>query len=72
MKTENYREEFREIKGTKVRITGYKIGDEYYCHIYNADPGAAIARACAGTSEAAEQKALRKAMDRISVNVKKP
>jgi hypothetical protein len=66
LKTEEFREEFREIEGIKVRVTGYKIGEEYYCHIYNADPGATIARASANTSNAAEQEALRKAIKRIS------
>jgi len=65
MKTEEFREEFREIEGIKVCVTGYKIGEEYYCHIYNADPGATIARACANTSDAAEEEALRKATERI-------
>jgi hypothetical protein len=65
MKTENFREEFREIEGIRVRVTGYKIGEEYYCHVYNADPGATISRASAATSDAAEEEALRKAIERI-------
>jgi len=65
MKTEEFKEEFRELNGTKVRITTYKIGDEFYCHIYNADPGATIARASGNTHEEAVQKALEKATTRI-------
>jgi hypothetical protein len=65
MNTEYYQEEFRELNGTKVRITTYKIGNEFYCHIYNADPGATIARASGSTSETAIQKALEKATARI-------
>jgi hypothetical protein len=71
MKTENFREEFREIEGIKVRVTEYKIGEEYYCHIYNADPGATIARASAFTRDAAEKEAMRKAVERISATLKK-
>lgn len=66
MTTENFKEEFREFNGTKVRITSYKIGDEFYCHVYNADPGATIARATANTLEDAMQKAIEKASARLS------
>jgi hypothetical protein len=65
MRTEEFKEEFRELNGTKVRITTYKIDDEFYCHIYNADPGATIARASGNTREEALQKALEKATARI-------
>jgi hypothetical protein len=66
MTTENFKEEFRELNGTKVRITSYKIGNEFYCHVYNADPGATIARATANTLEDAMQKAIEKASARLS------
>jgi len=65
MKTEEFKEEFRELNGAKVRITTYKIDNEFYCHIYNADPGATIARASGNTREEALQKALEKATVRI-------
>jgi len=65
MNTEQFKEEFRELNGAKIRITTYKIGNEFYCHIYNEDPGATIARASGPTSEAAVQKALEKASVRI-------
>ena len=65
MTTENFKEEFRELNGTKVRITSYKIGNEFYCHVYNADPGATIARATANTLEDAMQKAIEKASARL-------
>ena len=65
MKTEEFKEEFRELNGTKVRITTYKIDDDFYCHIYNADPGATIARSSGKTREEALQKALEKAKSRI-------
>jgi hypothetical protein len=66
MTTENFKEEFRELNGTKVRITSYKIGNEFYCHVYNADPGATIARGTANTLEDAMQKAIGKASARLS------
>jgi hypothetical protein len=66
MTTENFKEEYRELHGTKVRIASYKIGDEYYCHVYNADPGATIARATATTFEGAMNHAIEKASARLS------
>ncbi len=71
MNTEDYREEFRDVDGTKVCITTYKIGNEFYCHIYNAEPGATIARANGSTAETAVQKALDKAAARIKQTIKK-
>jgi len=66
MTTENFKEEYRELNGAKVRITSYKIGDEYYCHVYNADPGATIARATATTLQDAMNHAIEKASARLS------
>jgi hypothetical protein len=66
MTTENFKEEYRELHGTKVRVTSYKIGDEYYCHVYNADPGATIARATSNSLETAMNHAIEKASARLS------
>ena len=65
MKAENYQDESIVINGTPVTIVTYKIGEEYYCHISNADPGATIARSSGSTLEEARDKALRKANDRL-------
>lgn len=66
MTTEKFKEEIREIEGIKVRITSYKIGNEFYCHVYVADPGATIARATGSTENEAVQKAVEKATVRLS------
>jgi hypothetical protein len=55
MNTEHYQDELKEINGFLVHITTYKIGDEYFCHITNADPGATIARAAGKTEDEARQ-----------------
>jgi hypothetical protein len=68
MKTENFKEEIRELNGTKIQITTYQIGAEFYCHVSNTDPGATIARATGQTDEEAKQKALEKASARIRKN----
>jgi len=65
MKAEQYQDEMKEINGFLVHITTYKIGDEYYCHITNADPGATIARAGGKTVEEARQNAMQKVMGRL-------
>lgn len=67
LKSENYRTATREIDGVKINITSYKIGEQFYCHVTNLDPGATIVRAEATTSqEDAEQIALGKAIERLT------
>jgi uncharacterized protein YktB (UPF0637 family) len=65
MKAEQYQDELKEVNGILVHIVTYKIGDEFYCHIDNADPGATIARAAGSTVEEARQKAMKKATERL-------
>ena len=67
MKAEQYQDELTEVNGFLVHIVTYKIGDEYYCHISNADPGANIARTSGSTMEEARQKAMQKAFERLKV-----
>lgn len=68
MKAEQYQDELKEVNGISVHIVTYKIGDEYFCHISNADPGANIARASGSTTEEARQKAMQKVFDRLKVS----
>jgi len=65
LKTENFKEELLELNGTPIRVTTYKIGEDYYCHVYNVDPGATIARSTAATREKAVEEALIKVTQRI-------
>lgn len=65
MNTEHYQDELKEINGFLVHITTYKIGDEYFCHVTNADPGATIARAAGKTVEEARQTAMQKVKERL-------
>lgn len=66
LKPENHRTSSRELEGIQINITSYKIGEQYYCHITNLDPGATIARAEATTSQDdAEQIALARAQERL-------
>ena len=68
LKTEEYRVQTREVNENKLNITSYKIGDRYYCHVDNVEPGATIARSDAPTEEEAIQAAVAKARDRLSPN----
>lgn len=65
MRPENFLSETRKLAGVQVNITSYKIGDQFYCHVSNLDPGATIARAAAATSGEAEAVALSKAETRL-------
>jgi hypothetical protein len=63
--TEEYAVEKRSINNIQVSITSYKIGDKYFCHISNIDPGATIARAEGASREEALNQALTKASKRV-------
>ncbi len=65
MKAEDYRVEHRDISGVKVKAASYRIGESFYCHVENLDPGATIARAEAATREEAINLALQKATERL-------
>jgi len=67
VKTENFKEEIVKVNGVPVRVTTYKIGDFCYCHVYNVDPGATIARSTAATREKAVEEAMLKVSQRIRV-----
>ncbi len=65
MKTEDYHVEKKELQGVMVSVTSYRIGDRFYCHVANLDPGATIARAEADSHAEAERVALAKAAERL-------
>lgn len=65
MKSENYRVEQREIAGVKVNVTTYKIGERYYCHITNVDPGGTFAREEGESKEESVQRALARAQEQL-------
>ena len=69
-RSEEYRTDRREMGGVNVDVATYRIGNRYYCHVSNADPGATIARAEGGTREEAESVAVAKASNRLGVKMK--
>lgn len=66
LKANYFHIETQEISGLKVNVTSYKIGDRFFCHIANVDPGATIARTDGETEEEAVQAAFAKAMRRLT------
>jgi hypothetical protein len=70
MNSEQFQEEFQEVNGLKIRVTTYKIGDKFHCHVSNDDPGATIARSTSTSKEVAVNSALNKASQRIIIKGK--
>ncbi len=66
-KVEAYQSEEREVAGTSVLVTSYRIGETYACVVYNKEPGAAIARGRGSTREEAVDQALTKAGQRLGL-----
>ncbi len=58
---QEYEVQDRQISGTPVKVTSYRLGEVYYCQVANADPGATIARAEGDTRQQAVDAALSKA-----------
>jgi hypothetical protein len=50
-----------DIQGWPCIVETYKLGEVYHSTVYNADPGARIARADGSTRQEAESLALEKA-----------
>ena len=65
LRSENYHVEQKEIAGVEVNVASYKIGDRYYCHVTNFDPGATIARAEGDSKDEAESLALASVEKRL-------
>jgi hypothetical protein len=59
--TQQYQEREIELNGWPVRLTSYKVGEQYVCQADNVSPGACLARFTAGTLEEAESNAISKA-----------
>ena len=59
-RSQNFQERQLEIDGWPVRLTSYRVGDQYICQADNFSPGACLARISAGTPEEAESQAISK------------
>jgi hypothetical protein len=65
MKAEGYERTMLQVNGVTVEVAAYKIGESFYCHVSNTDPGATIARAEGKTRHEAMNAALDKARQRL-------
>jgi hypothetical protein len=64
-RAEGYEQRETELAGWPVRITSYKLREEWRCEIDNVSPGATISRATGPTREAAIETATQKAAQRL-------
>jgi hypothetical protein len=65
-RTEGFAERQIEIDGWAVRLTSYRIGENYVCQADNVSPGACLARFSAHSAEEAESQAVSKARHLLS------
>ena len=65
MRAEERRERIEAVGEWRARLVSYRLGEAWICTADNVDPGANVARATAGTRDAAEAEALRIAAERI-------
>jgi len=62
----NYEVEQLNINAFSVEVTSYQIGEKWYCHVNNIDPGATIVRVEGDSRTFVKAKALEKAEARLS------
>lgn len=60
-----YRTRIEPVGKWKIRITSYRLGDEYICVVDNMDPGATLERASASTRDEAESRAVQQAREKV-------
>jgi dsRNA-specific ribonuclease len=61
MKPEAYREHTIALNGWQIRLSSYKLGEQFLCTADNVSPGGWLARAKGASRREAEQQALDKA-----------
>ena len=61
MKAEELRERKEEILGWKINIVSYRLGDTFFCTIYDLEIGGRLTRGEGATRDEAETSALQKA-----------
>ncbi|MBV8817323.1 MAG: hypothetical protein JO022_03130 [Acidobacteriaceae bacterium] len=66
VKTEEFQERQIEIDGWPVKLTNYRVGNNYVCQADNVSPGACLARFTAASAEEAESQAISKARHLLS------
>ena len=72
MKAEDYSERKVQMDGWEVKLTSYKLDNQYHCTADNVSPGANLARVQGETREEAEQKALARAKELLARTKRHP
>jgi len=63
---QDYSERIVDVGEWQVRITSFRLGNEYFAKADNVSPGAWLARAAASTKERAEKEVLDHATARLA------
>jgi hypothetical protein len=64
--SQNFTERQIDVDGWPVRLTSYRVGDQYVCQADNVSPGACLARFAGTSAEEAESQAISKARHLLS------
>lgn len=67
LRTEDFDSRDLELNGVKLKLTSYKIGERYHCHVSNVDPGATIARVEGRNRQEVVDLALAKVKERFKL-----
>ena len=66
LRAEDLQQREDKIESRPVRITSYRVGNQFRSTVDNIDPGATVARGAGPTREAAEQEAIATARERLA------
>lgn len=66
LRPEGHRVRIEAEGAWRLRVTSYRLGDEFICHVDNVDPGATLCRTSGPTREEAERVALAKARNMVA------
>lgn len=66
MKPDDFAERTLDVAGWALRVTSYRIGEQWYAKADNVSPGAWFARTTGETRAEAEERAIDKARQRLA------
>ena len=72
MRAEDYSTKTLELRGWKVKLTSYRLGNTFHCTADNVEPGAWIAPGQGATREEAEQCACESAPELLACTPRVP
>lgn len=72
MRPEEYSERKTDINGWPVRVTSYRLGNQFIATADNVSPGANLARHKGATREEAESQVLERAREMLARTRRQP